>query len=118
VCEPPHPLPGALPEAFPRRQVRAGDDLLKQEDAEMEKIASLAQALLDSESRTPSPPLSCDKERAACVACYQQNVSADCRSYVDAFARCANEALKVCVRGRQLASHLSLSVALCPAAFG
>jgi hypothetical protein len=78
--------------------MRLGDALLKQEDEEMQRIASLAQQLLDAESNTPAPPLACTAERAACSACYEQNAAQplSCKAQVEAFARCADNALKVC----------------------
>ncbi len=79
-----------------RQSVRVGDALLKQEAAELERIAALARELLDKESRTPSPPFSCSAERDACSACYGQNAAQPlaCRAQVDAFARCVTGALE------------------------
>jgi hypothetical protein len=79
-----------------RQSVRVGDALLKQEAAELERIAALARELLDKESRTPSPPFSCGAERDACSACYVQNAAQPlaCRAQVDAFARCVTGALE------------------------
>ena len=86
----------ALVQQALQQSLRVGDALLKQEAAEMERIARLAQELLDKQASTPTPQLACGAERAACSACYEQHAGQPlaCAPQVDAFARCVSGALQ------------------------
>jgi len=78
-------------------QVRVGELLLEREREETEHISHLAQELLDKEYRTPSRELQCRVERAACQQCYMENAAnpSRCSGQVEAFAKCADAALRV-----------------------
>ena len=78
-------------------QVRVGELLLRREREETGAISHLAQELLDKEYRTPTRELRCSAERAACLQCYTDSAAGPlaCTAQVEAFAKCADAALRV-----------------------
>ena len=90
---------GPSPDAALAPQVRVGELLLRHEREETDAISHLAQELLEKEYRTPTRELRCSSERAACLQCYTDSAAGPlaCTSQVEAFAKCADAALRVCV---------------------
>jgi hypothetical protein len=74
-----------------------GELLLRREREETAAISHLAQELLDKEYRTPTRELRCSAERAACLQCYTDSAAGPlaCTAQVEAFAKCADAALRV-----------------------
>ncbi|KIZ06621.1 hypothetical protein MNEG_1323 [Monoraphidium neglectum] len=73
---------------------RVGSLLLKAEEQEMEKVAAAADDLIRREYSTPAREVPCQRERDACINCYQHHKQDAwaCAEMVDAYASCASAA--------------------------
>lgn len=85
---------------------KALKDALSDEEEDQRKLNEYTESLFNRQYQTPSNPLKCVEERAACLSCYEAANSAskvplDCVNFVDAFVKCSNSVQKDFVsRGR------------------
>ena len=84
---------------------RTLSDALADEEADQRKLNEYTESLFNRQYQTPSNPLRCVDERAACLSCYEQagaeaRTPLDCAKYVDAFVQCSNDQKEFVSRGR------------------
>lgn len=79
-----------------QRSQRIGELLLTREKEELEKINAFAEELIEREFTSPSKERPCQKEAAACLACYQSSSDdvMQCAEAVAAYSRCARSAMR------------------------